>query len=108
MPANRLNSGIEWQLTKLKKVKNALIQLNYQYVFKQNRVPEGIDFTAPPASYQLFDLVFGASQFTRAKMNWSVGVQNIFNTSYRDYLSRYRYYALDTGRNIFIKLSIPL
>ncbi len=104
MPANRLNSGIEWQLTK---VKNAFVQLNYQYQFKQNRVPEGIDFTAPPASYQLFDLVFGASQFTKAKMNWSVGVQNIFNTSYRDYLSRYRYYALDAGRNIFIKLNIP-
>lgn len=107
MPANRINSGIEWQLTKLKKVKNAFVQINYQYVFKQNRVPEGIDFTDSPASYQLFDLVFGASQFTKAKMNWSVGVQNIFNTSYRDYLSRYRYYALDSGRNIFIKLSIP-
>lgn len=107
MPANRVNSGIEWQLTKIKKVKNAFIQLNYQYVFKQNRVPEGIDFTDAPASYQLFDLVFGASQFTKAKINWSFGVQNIFNTSYRDYLSRYRYYALDTGRNIFIKLSIP-
>jgi iron complex outermembrane receptor protein len=107
MPANRINSGIEWQLTKLKKVKNTFVQINYQYVFKQNRVPEGIDFTDSPASYQLFDLIFGASQFTKVKMNWSVGVQNIFNTSYRDYLSRYRYYALDTGRNIFLKLNIP-
>lgn len=107
MPANRFNSGLEWQLTKLKKVKNAFIQLNYQHVFKQNRVPEGVDFTSPPASYQLFDLVFGASQSTKAKMNWSVGVQNIFNANYRDYLSRYRYYALDAGRNISIKLSIP-
>lgn len=107
MPANRINSGIEWQLSKLKKVKNAFVQLNYQYVFKQNRVPVGIDFTDSPASYQLFDLVFGASQFTKTKMNWSVGIQNIFNTSYRDYMSRYRYYALDTGRNIFIKISIP-
>ncbi len=107
MPANRINSGIEWQLSKVKKVKNAFVQLNYQYVFKQNRVPIGIDFTDSPASYQLFDLVFGASQFTKTKMNWSVGIQNIFNTSYRDYMSRYRYYALDTGRNIFIKISIP-
>jgi iron complex outermembrane receptor protein len=107
MPANRLNSGLEWQLSKFKKVKNAFIQINHQYVFEQMRVPKGIDFTSAPAGYQLFDLVFGASQFTKAKINWSLGVQNIFNTSYRDYLSRYRYYALDAGRNVFIKLSIP-
>jgi iron complex outermembrane receptor protein len=107
MPANKLNTGLKWQLSKLKKVKNAFIQINYQYVFEQKRVPVGIDFAAPPPSYHLFDLVFGSNQFTKANLSWSVGVQNVFDTSFRDYLSRYRYYALEAGRNFFLKISIP-
>ncbi len=107
MPANRIQSGINWQIAKYKKLKNVFIQINHQYVFEQTNVPAGIDFTNAPAAYQLFDFSFGANDFTKAKINWSIGMQNALNSSYRDYLSRYRYYALDAGRNVFIKLSIP-
>jgi iron complex outermembrane receptor protein len=107
IPANRIQSGINWQIAKYKKLKNAFIQINHQYVFKQTNVPAGIDFTTAPPAYQLFDIAFGATDFTKAKINWSIGMQNALNTSYRDYLSGYRYYALDVGRNVFIKLSIP-
>ena len=107
MPANRIQSGINWQIAKYKKLKNTFIQINHQYVFEQTNVPAGIDFTNAPAAYQLFDIAFGETDFTKAKINWSIGMQNAFNTSYRDYLSVYRYYALDVGRNVFIKLSIP-
>jgi iron complex outermembrane receptor protein len=107
MPANRIQSGINWQIAKNKKLKNAFIQINHQYVFEQTRIPAGIDFTNAPDAYQLVDFSFGANDFTKAKINWSIGMQNALNTSYRDYLSRYRYYALDAGRNVFIKLSIP-
>jgi iron complex outermembrane recepter protein len=107
MPANRIQSGFNWQIEKLNKLKNAFIQINHQYVFEQTNVPAGIDFTNAPPAYQLVDFAFGSNEFTKAKINWSIGMQNALNTSYRDYLSRYRYYALDAGRNIFIKLSIP-
>ncbi len=107
MPANNIQSGVNWQIPNYKKLKNVFIQINHQYVFEQTRVPVGIDFTSTPAAYHLFDFAFGATHFTKAKINWSIGMQNVFNTSYRNYLSRYRYYALDTGRNIFIKMNIP-
>ncbi|MES2725675.1 MAG: TonB-dependent receptor [Bacteroidota bacterium] len=107
MPANKIQSSLTWQMASLKKIKNAFFQVNYQYVFEQIRVPLGIDFTSPPAAYQLFDMAFGGSNIAKANIRWSIGVQNIFNTSYRDYLSRYRYYALDPGRNISLKLTIP-
>ncbi len=106
MPANTVNSGIEWELLNIKKLKNVFIQINHQYVFEQNRVPGGIDFASAPAGYQLFDFIVGGSTI-KSNINWSIGAQNVFNASYRDYLSRYRYYALDAGRNIFIKCSIP-
>jgi len=34
-------------------------------------------------------------------------VHNLFNKRYRDYLSRFRYFTDDPGRNVTISLSVP-
>jgi iron complex outermembrane receptor protein len=36
------------------------------------------------------------------------GGDNLFNTAYRDYLNRFRYYADESGRNLYISLRIAL
>jgi iron complex outermembrane receptor protein/hemoglobin/transferrin/lactoferrin receptor protein len=38
-------------------------------------------------------------------MRLDVAVRNVFNTSYRSFLSRYKEFALDPGRNLIIRLS---
>jgi iron complex outermembrane receptor protein len=37
----------------------------------------------------------------------SLGVRNLFNVSYRDYLSRYRYFIDDAGRDFVLRLHVP-
>ena len=36
-----------------------------------------------------------------------LSINNILNTSYRDYLNRFRYFADEMGRNISLKIKIP-
>ncbi len=37
----------------------------------------------------------------------SVGVDNVLDTAYRDYLSRYRFLADDPGRNVTFRVAMP-
>ena len=37
----------------------------------------------------------------------SLSVTNLLNTSYREYLNRFRYYADEMGRNITLRIKIP-
>ena len=39
-------------------------------------------------------------------LNASLGIENLFNTSYREYLNRLRYFADDIGRNITLQIKI--
>ena len=34
-------------------------------------------------------------------------VENALDTPYRDYLSRYRFFAHDPGRNVVLRLQVP-
>jgi iron complex outermembrane receptor protein len=42
-----------------------------------------------------------------AVVQFSLGAENLFDVSYRDYLSRYRYFAHDVGRNVVLRLQVP-
>jgi iron complex outermembrane receptor protein len=37
----------------------------------------------------------------------SIGVRNLLNTSYRDYLNSMRYFTDEMGRNINFRITIP-
>lgn len=93
--------------------------LESQYVFRQNETPENImvyspeqqqdvllAINNPPDAYHL--LAFGTKmEFSlkeRTKLTTSVIVNNLLNTSYRDYLNRQRFFANDLGRNIILQL----
>ncbi|GGE28768.1 TonB-dependent receptor [Psychroflexus planctonicus] len=99
------------------------LQFTHEFVAKQNRFPN-LDFTtpvldpeigelvatevgisAPPSAYQLFH--FGAEmpfQFKHLDLRVAFNVHNIFNTSYRNYLNRQRYYADEIGRNFQLQI----
>ncbi len=84
------------------------LHLTTQMVARQDRFPEGIDYADPPAGYTLWHLDFdGQLSIAERPLNISFSVQNIFNSSYRDYLSRFRYYVDDPGRTIILRLQIP-
>lgn len=92
------------------------------YVFRQNRYPDNnfyydvlvdgeyehtlVDVSTPPDAYFLLDFNMSAEfkTFKASALEVGLNVNNVLNTSYRDYLNRLRYYADNIGRNISIQL----
>lgn len=67
-----------------------------------NPVIKTVDISTPPPGYALWNLRAG---FSPAKnLSADVSVKNLFNTSYRDYLNRLRYFSSEMGRNIIVTL----
>lgn len=93
---------------------NLSISVQSNYVFRQNEFPntnfevvlpesiEYIDISTPPDAYHLLHLNITAA--IRPDMQVGLYVNNLLNTSYRNYLNRLRYYADDLGRNITLQL----
>ena len=98
------------------------ISLAHEFVAEQSRYPNynfeayipttgefvEVDISTPPPSYNLFHLTGDATFFTNDKINLNlmIGINNLFNTSYREYLNRLRYFADDTGRNLTLQLKL--
>jgi iron complex outermembrane receptor protein len=78
-------------------------------VRQQDGVPEGTIYTLPTAGYALLQLDLGTtglSWFGR-DMDVSVTVNNALDTRFRDYLSRYRLFVNDAGRDVVVRVRVP-
>ena len=98
------------------------LSLQSDYNFRQNEFPnnnfevfipetgtmEVVDLSTPPDAYHLFNfnssIDFHATE--KAILTLGFGITNVLNTSYRNYLNRFRYYADDLGRNFLLNLKI--
>lgn len=98
--------------------------LQHEWVLYQNRFPNN-DFTAqviqngapqtvlvhisqPPPAYGLLHLTSEVAllQQSRTPVTLRLGINNLLNTAYRDYLNRMRFYADDMGRNITFQVKV--
>jgi iron complex outermembrane receptor protein len=106
IPPNRWDNQMKYQIPALGQLKNVFISAGNLSVAKQKRAPENGDFAPPPKAYSLWNLQAGSSIPVSEKneVEISISVQNLFNTAYRDYLNRFRYYADDMGRQISLRL----
>ena len=110
----------EYQVLETVLMGNKDLFLAHEWVGKQNRYPNynfetyipttgeyvEVDVSTPPNAFQLIHL-FGDVTFLlnqKSTLNFMIGITNLFNTNYREYLNRLRYYADDTGRNITIQI----
>jgi iron complex outermembrane receptor protein len=108
MPANRIGGGINYQFKNVQKIHKPWIGLAVNHVFEQKRVPSGVDFTTPPNAYTLLQIKGGISlPIKNQKIELDITIDNVFNTTYRDYMNRFRYYADEMGRNISLSLKVP-
>ncbi|MFQ3598244.1 MAG: TonB-dependent receptor [Chloroherpetonaceae bacterium] len=65
--------------------------------------------TLAPPGYVIWELNAGATvQLGSMPLKIVVSAQNLFNARYRDYLSRFRLYADDVGRNVIVRLQLPI
>ena len=97
IPANRFEYTISYRWMQEKQyVSVGLVQVG-----EQTRVEPGSDYAAPPKGYQLVQANWG---IRLKKIDVGLRISNAFNTAYRDYLNRFRYYADDQGRNISLRV----
>ncbi len=101
---------------------NFSASLRSEWVFEQNEFPDfnyevldqftgqefAIDISTPPPAYHLVhfysEATFDISEKT--SLNVALGVNNIFDTSYRNYLNGLRFFADELGRNITLQLQL--
>lgn len=101
---------------------NLSLSLISQAVARQNNYPDFnfetylpttdefvlVDISTPPAGYHLMHFRGSFDLGISDQMDMSVGVQvnNLFNTTYRNYLNQLRYFADDLGRNLLLQLKL--
>lgn len=121
MPPLNINNKIQFAK---KEWNNLLLELKSEIVTRQNRFPDTnfktniivdqelveveVDISTPPKGYQLlhFYSEMKLNTFKKASTTLAFSVQNIFNTAYRDYLNRQRFFADEMGRNLQLQLKI--
>lgn len=106
IPSDKYRQAVRYALP-IQKLRDSYIKFEQVFQDKQKRYAEGSDFAAPPAAYQLFNLMAGTSIITRSdqRIGLHFTVDNIFNKEYKDYMDRFRYYAHALGRNFSLKLN---
>ena len=97
------------------------VSLESQYVFRQNETPDDIVVFSPeqqeevlleintaPEAYHLLNLNSSMSfpLGGRTQLTTALAVNNLLDTSFRDYLNRQRFFADDLGRNIILQLKL--
>ena len=105
MPANRIKLGARLTGAAWGKLANPYVSFNTKVVLAQNRIEA---YETKTGGYALFDIGIGAGIPLGAdQINIDLAVDNLFDKAYRDHLSRYKAYALNPGRNITLKASLP-
>jgi iron complex outermembrane receptor protein len=82
--------------------------LGTSFIDRQYRTPTNVDYVAAPNAYVLmnFDMGF-VLPIKNQSITFNLVVDNLLNTTYRDYLNRFRYYSDELGRNISLKIKVP-
>lgn len=119
MPPFQMRNSIGYHNEHWKNFSSTLIS---EFVGRQNRFPDFnfdqflattnstvlVDISTPPDAYHLFHLK-NSMDFDwgkHSKLQVSLNINNLLNTSYRDYLNRLRFFADDLGRNFQLQIKI--
>ena len=114
MPADRAELSVRYEAANRPDghLQNSYVQVLGTSVARQTRVPRNYaerDYRQPPAGYGLLGLEAGTTvHWGRLPLELSVAGANLLNQRYRDYLNRYRYFADEMGRNLTLRLRVPL
>lgn len=83
--------------------------INPAYTAKTYGYREGSDFLPPPTGYLLLHADVSLHQKLGAhELTLQLGAHNLGNKSYRDYMNRFRYFADEPGRNIWLRAVLEL
>ena len=105
-PAPSLNPSIFYELDSLKQLREVYLGITGKIAMAQNRVDRN-ELTTPSAN--TVDLSAGFSWGDKHEFTLRFQIQNIFNTTYFNHLSRYRLLNLpEPGRNFMVSVNYML
>jgi iron complex outermembrane receptor protein len=112
MPANRFSNELTWRFKDGKRFSNSYISGEVMNVLQQTRVPDDKnakpDYKEAPSGYTLINGNMSTTiSIHNIPVTIGIGVRNLLNTKYRDYLNSMRYFTDEMGRNISFRLKIP-
>jgi iron complex outermembrane recepter protein len=114
VPADRYNNMLRYEpgsLSRSGNLADTYLALGGTYVAEQTRVPTVAeqDYMDPPAGYFLLNFEVGTTvQIGKQPVELGITGSNLLNTSYRDYLNRFRYFTDDMGRMLLFRVKLPL
>jgi iron complex outermembrane receptor protein len=109
MPADRLSLSTRVMGSRTQ-LGSWFVGAGTQMVRRQDGVPAGTIYTLPTAGYALMQVEAGTSglRVGPRRFDVSLSVNNALDTRYRDYLSRYRLFVNDAGRDVVLRVTMPL
>jgi len=110
MPPRRFTFHLSWYYRAQEESRQDFLRIQLIRVDRQNRTPNQYDYASPPEGYWRLDLEWLAHlPLTRQKpIEVGIALLNVTNTRYRDYLNRFRYFIQEPGRNLSLRVQIPL
>ncbi len=110
MPADRLTSSLRLFGRTGARVQAPYVEFGSTIVRRQDRVPPVTIYRLPTDGYALASLQVGAAGMHLLGLHVvpDVSVRNVFDRRYRDYLSRYRLFVNETGRDVVVRFTVPL
>jgi hypothetical protein len=113
MPADRFQHSLTYTFKNTKSFENSYVSIDLQQVMNQSRVPSNKngkqDYKDPPPAYHLLALHASTKiMLIKQPIIFGLGVKNLLNARYRDYLNQFRYFTDDMGRNISFKITLPI
>jgi iron complex outermembrane receptor protein len=107
IPADRGRLGLHLHADDVGPIHDAYVDVSIAGVRRQDRVVPGRDYAEPPAGYLRTDLSVGGVVTLPygLQSRLTLACTNLFDAAYREYLSQYRYFADDLGRNIILRFT---
>jgi iron complex outermembrane receptor protein len=109
MPADRVSTSARVFGSSSSRVVSPYVEIGATIVRKQDYVPPVTIYKLPTAGYALYNAEIGASSLTvgHTRIEPSLAMRNVFNKQYRDYLSRYRLFVDEPGRDVVLRFTVP-
>ena len=108
IPAPRLSQSLEWKSQPKGLFQSLEASIGHTFVAKQTRFEPSQELVATtPDAYHLFEAAIGGTIAIGDQQTLSVrlSAENLFNQLYKEYTNRFRYYAHDLGRNVYLRLN---
>ncbi len=104
IPSDRFENGLKYEFKETKHFKESSVDLHVLYVAKQTRVEANSDYKEAPDAYFLLNADAGTSiHIGKQHYEFGMSVNNILNTTYREYMNAFRYFTDEPGRSVVLR-----